>query len=92
MDPTHYVNVRVDVIAIYKAKGDISTLCFPYKMKYKGEVIIFTELCMRHPTSKGKRMIHIYDMSDGINDYRLENDAEARTWTLIAILGGTQTA
>ena len=88
MDPTQYVNERVDVVAIYKASGDINTLCFPYKMKYKGEEILFTELCFRHPTSQGKRMIHVYDMTDGVNDYRLENDAEARTWTLVAILEG----
>ncbi len=88
MDPTHYVNERVDVVAIYKASGDITTLCFPWKMRYKGEEIIFTELCFRHPTSQGKRMIHVYDMTDGVNDYRIENDAEARTWTLVAILEG----
>lgn len=88
MDPTHYLNERVDVVTLYRKSGDISTLCFPYKMKYKNEEIIFTELCLRHPTSKGHRMIHVFDVSDGINDYRLEFDAEGLTWTLVALLEG----
>jgi hypothetical protein len=43
---------------------------------------------MRHPTSKGKRMIHVFEMSDGTNDYRLELDAERLTWTLVSMLEG----
>ena len=88
MDPTQYLNERVDVIALYRKSGDITLLCFPYKMKYKNEEIIFTELCLRHPTSKGHRMIHVFDVSDGTNDYRIEFDAEGLTWTLVALLEG----
>lgn len=88
MDPTMRLNERVDVAVLYRKHGDITTLCFPYKMKYRGEEITFAELCLRHPTSKGKRMIHIFDVSDGVNDYRLEFDAEVLTWTLVAILEG----
>jgi hypothetical protein len=88
MNPIIELNERVDVVALYRKHGDISSLCFPYKMKYRGEDIIFTELCLRHPTSKGHRMIHIFDMSDGVNDYRLEYDAEGLTWTLVALLEG----
>ncbi len=88
MDPTHYLNERVDVVALYRMSGDITMLCFPYKMKYKNEEILFTELCLRHPTSKGHRMIHVFDVSDGTNDYRLEFDAEGLTWTLVALLEG----
>jgi len=88
MDPTIKLDERVDVIALYKKDGDISTLAFPYKMKYQGQDIVFTELGMRHPTSKGKRMVHVFDVSDGSNDYRLEFDAERLTWRLVAIIPG----
>jgi len=43
---------------------------------------------MRRPTAKGKRMIHVFEMSDGINDYRIEFDAEDLTWTLVSIVKG----
>jgi len=90
MDPTIPVNERVDVAVLYRKQGDIATLCFPYKMKFRGQEIVFTELCLRHPTTQGRRMVHVFDMTDGVNDYRLEFDAEGLTWTLVATLEGRQ--
>jgi hypothetical protein len=90
MDPTIRLDERVDVIAVYKKRGDITTLCFPCKMRYKGREIVFTKLGMRHPTSKGTRMIHVFDVTDGSNDYRLEFDAEGLTWTLTAMIEGSK--
>ena len=31
-------------------------------------------------------MVHVFDMTDGETDYRLEFDAERLTWTLAEIL------
>jgi len=33
-------------------------------------------------------MIHAFNMSDGVNDYRIEFDAERLIWTLIYVMGG----
>jgi hypothetical protein len=90
LDNASLINERVEVIAIFKRGTDPSLICFPAKMKYRNQLIEFSELGLRHPTSKGKRMIHVFDMSDGINDYRLEFDAESLTWTLVAMMGGGQ--
>lgn len=87
MDPTIHVNQRVDVVAVYRKQADIQSLCYPYKMKYQSREIVFTELGLRHPTEQGRRMIHVFDMTDGTCDYRLEFDAQALTWTLVAIRG-----
>jgi len=88
MDPTIKINERVDIVTIFYAKSPETTLCIPKKMKYRGQEIMFTVFGMRHPTAKGKRMIHVFDMSDGVNDYRLEFDAEGLTWTLISMVEG----
>lgn len=88
MDNVTLVNKRVDVAVVFKKAGDIVTLCYPTKMKYAGQSVVFTELGLRHSTAKGKRMIHVFDMSDGTHDYRLEFDAEGLTWTLVSMLGG----
>lgn len=88
MDPTTLINERVTVVAVYQKQGSHETLCQPVKMRYKNEDISFTELGLRHPTSAGRRMIHVFDMSDGVNDYRLEFDAEGLTWTLVSMLEG----
>lgn len=88
MDPTIVINERVGVVLIFNTGTADITLCLPWKMKYKNQEIIFTKLGMRHPTAKGRRMIHVFDMSDGNNDYRLEFDAEHLTWNLISMVPG----
>ncbi len=88
MDPTIAINERVDVVTVFKRQGDIASLCMPYKMKWRGQEIEFTELALRHPTVAGKRMVHVFHVSDGANGYRLEFDSEMLTWTLIAMIGG----
>lgn len=86
----YIVNQRIEVVAVFKAKGKTPNLVMPAKMRWGSKEIIFTELGLRHPTRQGQRMIHVFDMSDGVNDYRLEFDAEALTWTLKSILSGDQ--
>jgi hypothetical protein len=88
-DAIRVINQRVDVIVTFNKKGTINNLCYPYKMNWEGQEIKFTELGLRHPTSKGQRMIHVFDMSDGHSDYRLEFDAEGLAWTLSTILSIT---
>ena len=91
MDPIA-IDEYVEVIAYYSLPGKGSDkLRFPRKMKYHGEEILFKELNLRHPTKKGQRMIHVYDVSDGVNDYRLEFDAEAEVWKLCEITYGKST-
>ena len=90
MNPESPINCRVEVIASYHHDRDVSQICMPHKMRWNGQEITFTELGMRHPTAKGQRMIHVFDMSDGVNNYRLEFDAEGLTWTLIAMIDGSK--
>ena len=89
MDPTIKINERVDVVPIYYADAPERLICVPWKMRYRNEEIIFKIFGMRHPTVQGKRMIHVFDMSDGVNDYRLEHDAERLTWTLVSMIEGS---
>jgi len=87
VDQIVLINKRVDVVAVFRRSSEHGAICWPHKMRYQGHEIVFTELGLRHPTSQGKRMIHVFDMSDGINDYRLEFDAQSLTWVLVAMLG-----
>jgi hypothetical protein len=89
MDPTVLINERVDILTLYKKAGGPAKNCLPCKMRYQGRDITFTKMCFYHPTAKGKRMIHVFDVSDGITDYRLEFDAESLSWTLIAAIEKT---
>lgn len=88
MDPTVQINERVEVIVTFHTVSGERLICFPRKMRYRSQEIEFTVFGMRHPTEKGRRMIHVFEMSDGVNDYRLEFDAERLTWTLVSMLEG----
>lgn len=85
MDDIIKINKEVSVVAYYFKNAGSRLRCFPKKIEYEGKSIIFTEMGMRHPTKKGERMIHIFDMTDGQADYRLEFNAQQLTWTLVAI-------
>lgn len=91
MDPQEAIQERIAVIASYKVK-DARSLCYPAKMRWGQKEVVFTALGLRHETRKGARMVHIFDMSDGANDYRLEFDAETLAWTLISITKGEHRA
>lgn len=88
MDPTVQINERVDVVATFQQGAGERLTCMPRRMKFRGRDIELTILGMRHPTAQGQRMIHVFEMSDGANDYRLEFDAERLTWMLVSVIAG----
>lgn len=85
MENSVQINKEVSIVAYYFKSGLRRLRCFPKRMEYQGRVIEFSETGLRHPTKKGQRMVHVFDMTDGNADYRLEFDAAALTWTLISI-------
>ena len=85
MDQSTLINKEVNIVAYYFSNRGQRLNCFPKRMEYDGKRVDFTETGLRHPTKKGQRMIHVFDMTDGTADYRLEFDAQNLTWTLVAI-------
>jgi hypothetical protein len=85
MDQAHFINKDVSIVAYYFKNSARRLRCFPKRMEYDGKRVDFTETGLVHPTKKGQRMIHVFDMTDGSADYRLEFDAEGLSWKLIAI-------
>ena len=78
------INKDVSIVAYY-FRGNNQPKCFPKRMELNGKQVTFTETGLRHPTHKGQRMVHIFDMTDGSADYRLEFDAESLGWKLVYI-------
>ncbi len=79
------VGKRVKVLAVFSASESELHTCRPVKMRYKGREYTFTEIGLCHPTVKGQRTQHIFDVTDGEADYRLEFDTARLTWTLVYI-------
>lgn len=80
MDDELFLNERINVVAIF---GEGLNPCRPIRFKRKnGREVDITEIGLRHPSAKGKRTIHIFDVTDNQADYRLEFDSENLTWRL----------
>lgn len=80
MNDELFLNERVEVIASF---GGGLNPCRPIKFRRtSGREIIVSEIGLRHPGIQGKRVFHIFDVTDGSTDYRLEFDAERLTWNL----------
>ena len=74
------LNERIDVVATF---GVGLNPCAPHKFRRaNGREVEITEIGLRHPTEKGRRMVHVFDVTDGQADYRLEFDSERLTWHL----------
>lgn len=80
MNDEQFLNERVDVIAKF---GSGLNPCVPIRFRRaNGREVEITEIGLRHPTTQGNRMLHMFDVTDGGADYRLELDAERLTWRL----------
>ena len=80
MNDEVFLNERVEVLAAFGSGLDP---CRPLKFRRaSGREITITEVGLRHPAPKGNRTIHMFDVTDGGADYRLELDAERLTWYL----------
>ncbi|MGA3150085.1 MAG: hypothetical protein ABSD10_00485 [Candidatus Saccharimonadales bacterium] len=85
MENVNQINKEVNIVAYYFHNRGRRLRCFPKSMEWGSRRVTFTETGLRHPTKKGQRMVHVFDMSDGSADYRLEFDAAALSWILVSI-------
>ena len=80
MNDEQFLNERIDVVATF---GTGLNPCIPVRFRRaNGREATVTEIGLRHPTVQGKRTIHMFDVTDGEADYRLEFDSERLTWRL----------
>jgi len=84
MDCINNVKQIVNVIAYY-FRGETQPECFPKRLEYNNQIIAFSENGRRHTTLKDRRLVHVFDMTDGTANYQLEFDAATLTWTLISV-------
>lgn len=80
MNDEIFLNEQIKVVAVY---GDGLNPCRPLRFRRtNGCEIDVTEIGLRYPSMQGKRMLHIFDVTDGMADYRLEFDAQTLVWRL----------
>lgn len=80
MNDEQFLREPVEVVAMFRPGR---TMCEPVRFRRaSGREVTVTEIGLRHPTHKGNRTVHVFDVTDGGADYRLEFDSERLTWQL----------
>jgi hypothetical protein len=80
MNDETFLNERIEVLASF---GEGLNPCKPIRFRrVSGREITIEKIGLRHPANKGTRTIHVFDVTDGGADYRLEFDTERLTWHL----------
>ncbi|NCU37653.1 hypothetical protein EOL96_01140 [Candidatus Saccharibacteria bacterium] len=80
MNDEIFINERVQVVALF---GAGLNPCRPVRFKRaNGREVEVTEIGLGYPTTAGRRTMHIFDVTDGDADYRLEFDSHRLTWRL----------
>lgn len=77
------INEGVNITAWYfRNKRGLST--FPRRMEFAGQSYTFRD-GLQYLVKKGEAVTQIFDMSDGLANYRLRCDSQQNGWTLVAI-------
>lgn len=80
MNDELFLNERVQVVCTF---GTGLNPCVPVRFRRaNGREITVQEVGLRHPVTAGRKTLHIFDVTDGEADYRLEFDSERLTWRL----------
>lgn len=82
---TTQINEPIAVMVSYKRDGKKA---IPTMMEWHNRLYKFSQLGFWHPFRQGRRLIHAFTVSDGINTFRLEFDTESLLWTLAEISDG----
>lgn len=80
MNDEQVLHEQIEVVALFRPGR---TMCEPVKFRRKhGREVQITKIGLRHPTSRGARTVHVFDVTDDQADYRMEFDSEHLVWTL----------
>lgn len=84
---TETVNEKVDVITIFK-RGINKNDVLPYKIKWQAREYIVKSVSLHHPLRDGRKLWHVFFVTDGNMDFKLKLDTETLHWTLEEVTDG----
>jgi hypothetical protein len=78
------INQEITVTALsFKGKGEFKSV--PRRIQFGDKEVTFIDTGIQYLVQKGQHMVKLFDMTDGIQNYRLKFDPEQWTWTLLGI-------
>jgi len=79
------VNKEVTVTSVYFRSSKRQLQAFPKRIEFEGSEYTFVESGFHYLVQKGQRLVDLFDMTDGTNNYRLKFDNTERIWTLVGM-------
>ncbi len=80
---TQTINKPVAITALGFRQGGRSA--YPRRMEYEGKSYNFVDAGLLARVKKGERLISIFTVTDGINQFRLRSDTGGGSWTLVSV-------
>jgi hypothetical protein len=76
------INEPVEVLASFRQTSRGTATVRPEVIRWRSRDLRLTEIGLRHPTMKGRRMLHRFTFTINDTAYEIEFDAEQLTWQL----------
>ena len=82
-----YVNESVSVLALF---GSTDAKRRPIAFEWRGRRYRITEVGLHHTVQQGRVLHHIYTVSDGTTDFRLDFATDSQEWILEEVSDGAR--
>ena len=79
------INEKISVIFSYNRENGV---IMPRKIRWQGRNYLINKMSYYHKFREGKKILHIFHVTDGTMDFRLRLDSENLHWTLEEICDG----
>ncbi len=80
---TQTINKPVAITSLGFRSGGRSA--YPRRMEYEGKSYNFIDAGLACVVKKGEKLISIFTVTDGTNQFRLRSDTGGGSWTLISL-------
>ncbi|NLA42589.1 hypothetical protein GX865_00295 [Candidatus Saccharibacteria bacterium] len=81
MDNELILNEIISVVSVFSPGHQA---CRPVKFKRSNnQEVLISEVGLGYPVSRGSRVVHIFDVTDGQSEYRLEFNSRTLAWRLV---------
>ena len=76
---------KISVISVYNRTKNIFS---PVKIDWQGRIYIIKKIGYHHQLKIGGTLHHVFTVTDGNTDFRLDFDSEMLSWTLEEVSDG----
>ena len=88
MNPVVNINEPITVKMLFGEPSKGYGSARPLEIIWHNREILITALGLHHIARHNGHLIHVFDVSDGQNNYRLEFDSNQLTWKLESMIDG----